>query len=55
MILITRKLYFIFHSELVNRIFYCFYFFEEVTRKLYFDLLFRVSNLKILICLFNWS
>ena len=39
--------------ELVTQKFHLVFFFELVTRKFYFNLLFRVSNLKILICLFN--
>ena len=52
----------LFHSELVTRKFYfyllfnskiLFFSFELVTRKFYFNSLFRVSNSKILIYLFN--
>ena len=68
-IFITWKFILLFHSELVTRKFYLelvtqkfyyFYFSRLVTRLFNFDLLFRVSNskiltLKILICLFNSS
>ena len=45
----------IYHSELVTRKFYDFYFYELVTLKFYFNLLFRVSNSKIFIGIFNSS
>ena len=40
---------------LVTRKSHYFYFLELVTRKFYFNLLFSVSNSKVLICLFNSS
>ena len=46
---------FVYCLELVTqKKFYKFYFFELVTGKFHFKLLFRISNSKILICLFNW-